>query len=149
MLIIQYFNNFIQLLFNQINLLSNEISILKAQNKAFKRKINSLKKQIKYLKNDYPNDISGTSRSPLYEYFKLDKEAIHCPIIDKPNLNYLDILDNGSYKPSKAHLKPDFPNKEKYVLIVVLLVNGIIFILKLKKGVNSVLKLFLFVKLEI
>lgn len=60
--------------------------------------------------NNQINSLDEISRSPLYEYFKLDKEAIKVPIVSSPSLNYKEILSNGNFKHSKAYLKPNFPN---------------------------------------
>lgn len=60
--------------------------------------------------NNQINSLDEISRSPLYEYFKLDKEAIKVPIVSSPSLNYKEILSNDNFKHSKAYLKPNFPN---------------------------------------
>ncbi len=113
MKIIQYLTKFIQLFITYISSLHDEIDSLKTENKTLKRKITSLKKQNKYLKGDFSDNTPETSRTPLYEYFKLDKEAILSPIVSMPPLDFKQILQNGNFKPSKAHLKPNFPNKNQ------------------------------------
>ena len=44
--------------------------------------------EIKKLNGSYVEPTNETSRSPLYEYFKLDKEAIKVPIVSSTSLNY-------------------------------------------------------------
>ncbi|WP_156285865.1 DDE-type integrase/transposase/recombinase [Oceanivirga salmonicida] len=122
MSIIQCFTNNIQY-FNLINSnleLQASINTLTEENKKLKKaltsskKINSkLKTKIKKLLGTYIDPKDDTSHSPVYEYFKLDKEAIKTPIIDEPLLDYKQILSNGNYKHSKAYLKPDFPYPEQ------------------------------------
>ncbi|VWL85210.1 hypothetical protein [Oceanivirga miroungae] len=109
------YSNIILNLNNQINSLKDIVMHKTNLIKELEDKVTSIKlsNQIKKLNGTYVEPTDETSRSPVYEYFKVDKEAIKTPIVSTPSLNYKEILANGKFKHSKAYLKPNFPNPDQ------------------------------------
>ena len=116
MAIIQCFYKLFQSFISNFELIisqkDDELANLKAKIKSLSKKNSTLKKKIKSLHETLTESKPDDSISPKYGYFEVDKP----PIVTKdniPSLNYLELIEGKTIKPSKIFLNGNLPNPEQ------------------------------------